>query len=299
MSFLSLNGTELYYSDSLSDKAGSTSQPTILFVNGWALSSQYWQPLCQELPNFLKAPFRFITHDHSGTGSTRRKSVQNSDKKIQISDFIDESCDLIESLQLGVSTPLHIVGHSMGSIIAAGIPYALQQRRLKSKTDSLTIIACGIFKYSPIQMSILSAFINTSISLKWLFNLEFFQKSFIRKATSQPIPQQYERIVVNDFMNTDSDTTVAVGMASLDPKILALYESHLIQYEAPMHLCVGDEDKTIPPEGMTTLFQVRSTKSSARTAFSRFSNLGHLPMLEDTKGFAAELAKFYNSISNY
>ncbi len=275
---------KLYYEDSAERFPEHRGKPAILFINGWALSGRYWQPTVDELIHDC----RCVTFDQAGTGRTEFHEVK---PPFTIEGFAEEACDLIEHLQLGADAPLHIVGHSMGGMVAAEVFH-----RQRARATTLTIIACGIFEYSAmelrLQMKMLSAFIHATMKAKKLFKLAPLKQAFVAKATARPIPKQYEEILLEDFLTVDDETAVAVGTFSLRPEISLAYIENLLSAEAPMCLIVGDKDKTIPPIGMSILFEKRKAVSKAPTTFVRFPTLGHLPMLEDTLAFAATMRQY-------
>ena len=67
----------------------------------------------------------------------------------------------------------------------------------------------------------------------------------------------------------------------------------MLLISSPLLCCVGMADHTIPPEGTITLYETRMAKSAAPTSLAKFTELGHLPMLEETALFAAELKKHF------
>jgi len=275
---------KLYYEDSAERFPEHYSKPAVLFINGWALSGRYWQPTIEE----LRHDCRCVTFDQVGTGRTQFHEVK---PPFTIEGFAEEASDLIEHLQLGVDAPLHIVGHSMGGMVAAEV-----FRRQRARATTLTIIACGIFEYGALelrlQMKMLSAFIHATMKAKKLFKLAPLKQAFIAKATARPIPKQYEDILIEDFLTVDDEAAIAVGTFSLRPDISLAYIENLLSVEAPMYLIVGDKDKTIPPIGMSILFERRKAVSKAPTTLVRFPTLGHLPMLEDTPAFAAAMRQY-------
>lgn len=284
MSILSTTRCDLYYEDSASYHPQHRKKPTVLFINGWALSGRYWQPTVEALHDTC----RTVTFDQSGTGRTRLRSQR---PPFTIEGFADEASELIEHLGLGTDAPLHIVGHSMGSMVAAELFH-----RYASRAASLTIIACGIFEYSAadlrFQMQLLAAFLRATMSAKRLFKYAPLRQAFIAKAAAKPIPTEYANIILEDFLSVDDEAATAVGTFSLRRDISLRYTEHVLSAQTHMCLIVGDRDRTIPPEGMTTLFEKRQAQSAAPTTFVRFPSLGHLPMLEDTPAFASVLRQY-------
>ncbi|MBC8044136.1 MAG: alpha/beta hydrolase [Rhizobacter sp.] len=288
MSYLSFHRGELYYEDAADTDASLRDKPAVIFCNGWALSARYWTPLIA----LLSPHYRCIGFDQSGTGRTRlaKRKVQSSAvKQFTIDAFADEAAVLIEHLKLGQTAPLHIIGHSMGSMVAAEV-----YRRHAAIAASVTLTACGIFAFSAVQMQILTWFVETTISLKDLFYLDIFKVAFVRKATAKPIDAAYRKIIVDDFLQTDSDAVREVGTLSLDRTALERYAQTALSAQVPLLLLTGDKDKTIPPEGMTTLYDARIQSAAVPTTLVRFAELGHLPMLEDTPAYAAALREHLN-----
>lgn len=279
MSILQTKQSRLYFEDSAETSDADAQKPAVLFINGWAMSAQYWSPV----DRLLSPHFRILHLDQSGTGRT---VLTTKKPTFTIETFADEASTLIEHLGL---SQLHLVGHSMGSMVTAELAHRHQMQVL-----STTIIACGIFAYSAVQMEILSAFIRGTMSLKFLFHLDFFKRAFIQKATTQPIPKEYEKILVDDFLNTNAEAAEKVGTFSLNPDILRRYHEQVISIPSPLLLCVGKADKTIPPEGMTTLYQTRLAQHpELSTRFVEFEHVGHLPMLEAIDDFTQVLSTHF------
>jgi pimeloyl-ACP methyl ester carboxylesterase len=284
MGILQTKQSRLYFEDSASEYGTDLDKPAVLFINGWAMSARYWSPLAERL-----APhFRIIRLDQSGTGRT---TLTTSTPLFTIESFANEVSALIEHLRL---PQFHLVGHSMGSMVTAELAH-----RYQTQTLSTTIIACGIFTYSAVQMAILSAFIRSTMNLKFLFHLDFFKRAFVQKATSRPIPKEYEKLLVDDFLNTDAEAAEKVGTFSLNPDILRQYRRQVVSIPSPLLLCVGTADKTIPPEGMTTLYETRLAEHpELSTRFVQFESVGHLPMLEATDEFASILSTHFTDAQN-
>lgn len=277
MNYLRTERSEVYYEDSADRHPEVKDKPVVIFLNGWALSGRYWKPVIER----LTPHYRCITIDQSGTGRTR---LTTSRHVFNIPVFADEASAVIDKLGIASDKLLNFVGHSMGSMVATELHH-----RYSKYSASVTIIACGIFDYSWVQMQLLGWFVETSMNFKWLFSFDYFKKILVEKATTQPIAEEYQRIIVEDFMGTDTDAATQVGTLSLDKHALELYTKQSVSIQSPVLLCVGKADKTIPPEGMVTLFEQRQAQTSAPTKLVEFSNTGHLPMLEITEEFVTML----------
>ena len=284
MSYLTSQRCLLYYEDSAESDPSGAEKPVVLFVNGWAVSSRYWMPLVK----LLSPNYRCITYDQSGTGRTVIKGFKPT---FTIQGFTDEAGELIEYLGLDSSKKLHIVGHSMGGMVATELCM-----RYHNALVSATIIACGIFEetfFTSFGLFFLGGLIDFSMNFRNIFQHEPLKSLFVKRAATKEISKEFHDILIEDFTQSDKEATNAVGRFSIDREVLKRYTRHVLLIPAPVLCCVGMADQTIPPEGTITLYETRLAKSSAPTRLAKFMDLGHLPMLEDTARFAAELKKHF------
>ncbi|NTV97795.1 MAG: alpha/beta hydrolase [Chlorobiaceae bacterium] len=285
MSFFDSSRCRLYYEDTAETDPSALQKPAVLFVNGWAISSRYWKPLVEK----LSPHFRCITYDQSGTGRT---IIEGFNPSFTIEGFAEEAGQLIEHLGLDRSRNLHIVGHSMGGMVATELCLSYRKALL-----SAAIVACGIFEETALTslgLFFLGGLIDFSMNFRSIFEVEPLKTMFIKRAATKDIPKEYHDIIVSDFTRSDKEATNAVGRFSIDPEALRSYTRHVIAIESPVLCSVGMADHTIPPEGTITLYERRLAQSPAPTRLAKFTDLGHLPMLEATERFAAELKKHFD-----
>jgi pimeloyl-ACP methyl ester carboxylesterase len=290
MGYLTTSRCKLFYTDTAEGDPVATGKPVVFFVNGWAISSRYWKPLVER----LSPDFRCVTYDQSGTGRT---VIDGFTPDFTISGFADEAGKLIEHLGLDRSRNLHIVGHSMGGMVATELCL-----RYRDALLSATILACGIFEenaFTSLGLMLLGSLVDFSMAFRTIFRVEPLRTLFIRRAASGHIDREYSDIIIEDFTTSDKAATNAVGRFSIDPDVLRAYTRSVLEIDAPVLCCVGMADHTIPPEGTVTLFEKRRAVSTSPTRLVQFMHLGHLPMLEDTEGFAGQLKKHFDFASQF
>ena len=290
MSYLTTSRCRLFYHDTAEDDPSLKDKPAIIFVNGWAISSRYWKPAI----DLLKTDFRCISYDQSGTGRT---SIEGFRPNFTIEGFADEAGALIEHLGLNRSRNLHVVGHSMGGMVATELCLRYRDALLSS-----TILACGIFEetaFTSLGLMFLGGLIDVSMNFRNIFLVEPLRSLFIKRAATGQISKEYSDIIIEDFTTSDKDATNAVGHFSIDPEALRTYTRSVLAIESPVLCCVGMADHTIPPEGTVTLFEKRKNSTSSPTRLVQFMSLGHLPMLEDTVNFVSELKKHFDFAEHF
>jgi len=290
MSYLASARCKLYYEDTADDDLSVQNRPVVLFVNGWAISCRYWKPLVKA----LSAKYRCVIYDQSGTGKT---IIKGYNPAFTIQGFADEAGELIEHLGLNSSKKLHIVGHSMGGMVATELCL-----RYADAVVSGTIIACGIFEetaWTSFGLFMLGGLIDLSLNFRNVFQVEPLRSIFIKRAATKKIPLEYQDVLIEDFTHSDKDATNAVGKISIDRDVLRAYTRHVLAIASPLLCSVGMADNTIPPEGTLSLYEKRKAESASPTHLAKFMDLGHLPMLEETAQFAHELLQHFERAEHY
>jgi pimeloyl-ACP methyl ester carboxylesterase len=285
MSYLTTSRCRLFYHDTAEEDPSQIDKPAIIFVNGWAISSRYWKPAI----DLLTPGFRCISYDQSGTGRT---SIEGFTPNFTIEGFANEAGELIEHLGLNRSRNLHIIGHSMGGMVATQLSLRYSEALLSS-----TILACGIFEetaFTSLGLMFLGGLIDVSMNFRNIFLVEPLRSLFIKRAATGHISKEYSDIIIEDFTTSDKAATNAVGKFSIDPEALRTYTRSVLAIASPVLCCVGMADHTIPPEGTVTLYERRKALAASPTRLVQFMNLGHLPMLEDTVRFVAELKNHFD-----
>lgn len=282
MSHLDIERCHLYYEDT--GGAAGDSRETVVFFNGWSISSRYWKPLIE----LLSPRYRCVSFDQSGTGRTQ---VKRPFPPFTVEGFADEAAKLLEGLGLLAGRRLHIVAHSMGGMVATEVC-----NRFPDALLSVTIVNCGIFDDELLKSFhhvLLGTMIGLSMNLKGLFRFEPFKSLFIDRVIGKPIESCFRDIFVEDFITSDNDASAAVGRFTIDPLTVGRYTKAAVGIRAPLLCVVGMADRTIPPEGMITLYERRKELSEWPTALERFEDTGHLPMLEELAGFFKALQRHF------
>ena len=109
----------------------------IVFIHGVGLTYEIWQPQLDYFKNYTT-----LSYDILGHGNTPLEKNQ-----ISFDDFSDQLIDLLDELKIN---KIHLVGFSIGSLIARN--FAI---RFKSRLQSLTLL-CSIFKRSEEQQKIVN-----------------------------------------------------------------------------------------------------------------------------------------------
>jgi pimeloyl-ACP methyl ester carboxylesterase len=117
-----------------------------------------------------------------------------------------------------------------------------------------------------------------------LFGLPGLRQAVVSRSIGLPIGPEYERLIVEDIVNSDKRLALDLSLSSLEQVNLKRYREELLAIRANILLVVGDKDKTIPPKGM---YNIKSFRPESELV--PFPKCGHLPMLEQPERFARVL----------
>jgi pimeloyl-ACP methyl ester carboxylesterase len=254
---------------------------TLVFVNGWTQSQRYWR----EAVIRLSHRYRILTYDMRGFGQSQNPGSSSPPEfKGSIADATGELIELINKLKLD-GEPLHVVGHSLGAVVAARFAAITEQA---GNLASLTIINSGSFGPTDKSGNILIPFVKVIVALKRFSGLPGIRSQVVGRFFAKPIGAQYERTLVEDLIQADRRISLEISISSLEKGNLDQYREDLKNLNAPLLLIVGDKDKSIPPKGM---YNIKSFKKEAELV--PFQECGHLPMLEEPDRFCQILDRFY------
>ncbi|ANT64029.1 alpha/beta fold hydrolase [Prosthecochloris sp. CIB 2401] len=291
MAMLDTARGRIYFQDTCREDEGRL-HGTVLFFNGWALSSRYWSGIVRR----LRPRYRVITFDQSGTG---RSVLSTPPPPFTVPGFADEADALLAHLGPFDRGGIHVVGHSMGGMVAVEFC-----DRHPGLIQSLAIVNCGIFDdflLEAFQYVVVGSMITLFVPLRGIFRFEPFTSLLVDRVIAKPLPDRWKKVIAEDFISTDPAAASAVGKFAIDPDCVTSYSRKAVTLDIPLLCVVGMADRTIPPEGMLALHQRRnSSPTPYPTTLCRMEAVGHLPMLESEEMFFnALLMHFAASSAGY
>lgn len=217
MPFIALKNIKLYY-EMYGDK---THLNTLLFIHGLGASGRDWE---NQL-NYFKAHYQILVVDLRGHGKSDKPNLPYS-----ISLFTDDISQLLQQLAL---KKLHVIGHSLGGMIAFEL--ALSHPDL---VQSLTIINSAPKVEFP-SLAFKLNFYLRFLSVK-LFGMKKLSKTLANRVFPKPEQSQLREIFISRWLENDPQAYLNALKAFPGWDVMEKLPSLL----CPTLIMTGDRDYT-------------------------------------------------------
>jgi pimeloyl-ACP methyl ester carboxylesterase len=267
-----INGKSLFY-----QRQGNVVKPSIVFVHGLGGSTEYWNPLINELG--LQESHSLHLFDLEGHGLSPTSPLS----ALSISSFAADLHGIFEHAEL-TSSGATVVAHSMGCLVA--LSFALANQHLVKK-----LILLG-----PPPSPLPDAAVSGSYARAHLARTQGMNAVVDAVATAGT--------------STKTKTSNRIGLAAIrlsllsqDPEGYAKACSALAgavdalpieKLEADTLIITGDEDKVSPPD-LCRKYSERIKHSQAPVVLE---GVGHWHAFEDVSGVAHAIHKFLGEAGN-
>jgi len=259
--FLSTHNGPLYYEI---DGGG----PPLVFVSGWAMSSECWRPAL----SILKRSHRCLIYDLRGVGRSQPVSIRAS---FTIDDHAEDLHKLLEEVLIFDAT---IVGHEMGSLIAA-----VDALRHPQDFDSLVVVSPrqGL---SPDDVRNLAVFTPASLALRELAGYPLLRNLVARRFRGAPQP--YRDKLFSDFAELSPRAAYETALSASTGEAAASLDYLVGRNKSAVLFICGEKDK----KGAAEARRLFAVSKAGKLATMR--DCGFLPMLEYRRQFAKLVENF-------
>ena len=264
MPYLNLDNFKLYYEIQGNE---NTDRPPLLFIHGLGASTRDWE---YQIPYF-KDNWRIITMDLRGHGKSDKPDMPYS-----VSLF---TADIVQALQQLNIKPVHVVGHSLGGMVAFQL--ALDFPNL---VKSLIIINSAPAVEFP-SLILKLHFYMRRINVK-LFGMKKLSKSLAQIVLPKPEQAQLREIFIQRWEENDP----AAYRNALKAFIGWNVKSRISTLQCPTLIVTGDRDYTPVPYKQ----QYTSLIPNARLVV--IPDSGHLTIIDQSARLNAVLQDFLMNI---
>lgn len=259
--FLRTNYGPLYYET-------NGDGPPLVFVSGWAMSCECWRPAMA----MLQRRHRCLIYDSRGVGRSQPCSVTAA---FTIEDHADDLHSLLEAAEIFDAT---IVGHEMGSLIAA-----VDAARHPQDMSSLVVVSP---RPGPSQDDVrnLAVFTPASLALRELAAYPLLRNVVARRF--RRAPQPYRDRLFSDFADLSPRAAYETALSASTGEAVATLDDVLGRSNSPILFVCGEKDKKGAAEARRLFSRARAGK------LATMRDCGFLPMLEYRRQFVKLVEDF-------
>ena len=262
---------------------GRTAAPTLVFLHGWLLSREYWQPLIER----LRSRYQCLSYDLRGFGDSQRISADGeADYPVLGYTPGDYAADLGRLLQGLELDQVWLVGHSLGGSVALWAASQFPDRvegvvclnsgggiYLKEEFERFRSAGAQLVKWRP----------------QWLAEVPFLDWLFTRSQVYQPLSRKWGRQRLLDFVRASYPAALGALLDSTTEDQVHQLPQLVAQLLQPVYFIAGAEDKVMEPRYVRHLASFHQLFRSGCDNVVEIPECGHFSMLEASDRVATEI----------
>lgn len=292
----------------------STPQPcTLVFIHGWLLSRQYWQPLIQQ----LSPEYQCLSYDLRGFGNSvlptwSPRLAQLQSLKAEPVALLEQPGRISEKTSLSVNPALTqasytpaafaqdlglllahlnisrawLIGHSLGGSIAL---WGADQ--LGSVVKGVVCVNAGGGIYLKEEFDRFRAAGEKILKFRpsWLSYLPWIDWLFSRASVAQPVARHWGRQRVIDFVNAYREAALGALLDSTTEAEVHRLPQVIAQLQQPVYFIAGMQDPIMEPEYVRHLASFHPLFKSGQDNVIEVPNCGHMAMIEQPDAIAGHI----------
>ncbi len=268
--------------------AGGNSAP-LVFVHGWLLSRQYWQPL---LP-YLTEAHPCLHYDLRGFGQSRQQldqyvsgipaaaeDLQSSASPYGLAAYARDLGELLRQIDLG---PVWLVGHSLGGSIALWAAHCYPDR-----VKGVICMNAGGGLYLEREFNQFRQVGKNIVRWRspWLGYLPPLAWAMTRASVVQPLAYRWGHQRLKDLLEADADAALGALLESTTEREVHLLPRLVSTLQTPLYFIAGDQDPVMDLKFVRHLAGYLPGVQAGETAVIAIPNCGHMAMLEQPQAVA-------------
>jgi 2-succinyl-6-hydroxy-2,4-cyclohexadiene-1-carboxylate synthase len=297
MPTLSISGVPHVY-----DLTAPTSNPEVLvFVHGWMLSRNYWQPLIEQ----LSQEYQCLSYDLRGFGQSQpQKTVQISEAsdsgnvavatqtaiaQYSLLSYARDLGMILRSLQISKAW---LIGHSLGGYVAL---WAADQM-----PDHIQGVIClnsggGIYLKEAFERFRSAGQQMVKLRPKWLPQIPCLGLVFTRANVASAIERSWGRQRVIDFVSANPEAAVGTLLDSTTEAEVHRLPQVVARLAQPLYFIAGAKDTVMEPKYVRHLASFHPLFGDCANNVLEIPDCGHLSMLEKTDVVEAQIREILRS----
>jgi 2-succinyl-6-hydroxy-2,4-cyclohexadiene-1-carboxylate synthase len=295
--------------------APTDTNTVLVFVHGWLLSREYWQPLIQRLSD----EYQCLSYDLRGFGQsqpqhrTKTFAVSSAGKQYASlksggSEVLPEQVEItvterpvssytpaayardlgVMLEQLGISSAW-LVGHSLGGSISL---WAADQFPQWIKGVVCVNSGGGIYLKEEFERFRAAGQQLVKMRPRWLCRLPLLDLPMSRMNVARPIARQWGRQRLLDLVMAHPEAALGALMDSTTEAEVHRLPQVVSRLEQPVYFIAGANDTIMEPKYVRHLASFHWLFRYCGDNVSEIPNCGHLSMIEQPDAIATEIRSF-------
>lgn len=263
------------------------SQPVLVFIHGWLLSSRYWQPLTEH----LQAKFQCLVYDLRGFGDSSFKTAEQQERSYSLAAYAEDLSALLEALAIDRAW---LIGHSLGGSVALWAA---------SRCAAVEGVIClnsggGIYLKEDFERFRNAGQQLVKMRHNWLRYLPLIDLLFARMMVARPLSLKWGRQRIIDFTKASKPAALGSLLESTTEAEVHLLPSIVSQLQQPVYFIGGANDKIMEFKYVNHLASFHKLFAEDRSNVYELPECGHLAMLECPEKVAAIATEIINKYGN-
>ena len=295
MAFIHIQGVPHAYE--LTPPPASPS-PVLVFIHGWLLSRNYWQPLIEKLaPDYqcLAYDLRGFSDSQPQTNQVQGtptnlngelptgEAVVLSSPSYTLAAYAKDLGILLE--QLGIEKAW-LIGHSLGGSIALWGASVLPER-----VCGVICLNAGGGIYLKEEFERFRAFGQRLVERRprWLYYMPLIDLVFARSQVARPIARRWGRQRLIDFVVAHPEAALQALLDSTTEAEVHRLPQVVSQLEQPVYFIAGAKDRVMEPKYVRHLASFHKLFQGCDENVIEIPDCGHLAMVEQPDAVEAQI----------
>lgn len=253
-----------------------TTPPTLVFIHGWLMSRNYWQPMIEG----LSSSYPCLTYDLRGFGESAA-TLHCGDRRYPeqgytLGDYADDLCELLHKLEI---TEAWLVGHSLGGSIAL---WAAAQCPKVVQGVICINSGGGIYLKEDFEKFRSAGKQLIQNRFPWLPHVPFMDAVFARLMVSRPLPRHWGKQRLQDFLVADPQAALGSLLDTTTEEEVHYLPQLVAQLKQPVYFLAGSQDSVMEPKYVYHLASFHHSFGVKGENVLEIEGCGHLAMVEQT-----------------